>query len=302
MTTRTTLRIALLGSALGLVFIPTLSAQSQVQQLDRNAAAAAKAETARAARARTTPDAPGPVGTFITFDAPGAGTSPFQGTVPSSISTAGAIAGAYFDASGTAHGFLRATNGTLTTYDVPGAGTTISVFPAGFLFPFIGPFGINPAATITGNYAFLSDPNIVGHGFLRDHNGGFATFDAPGAGTGFFQGTFPIGINPGGVITGTYFDANNVGHGFVRARSSAFITFDAPGAGTTNPVGPGFFIGTQAVNINPEGIVTGIYSIFEGTRAIHHGFLRGKDGNFTTFDPPGFIDTFPYSHLGSTYP
>ena len=42
------------------------------------------------------------------------------------------------------------------------------------------------------------------------------TFDAPGAGTGPFQGTFPLSINPAGVIAGTYIDSGFVAHGFLR--------------------------------------------------------------------------------------
>ena len=43
----------------------------------------------------------------------------------------------------------------------------------------------------------------------------FTTFDAPGAGTGPFQGTVPFCNNPPAGITGYYIDASNVGHGFL---------------------------------------------------------------------------------------
>src|SRR5712671_1761069 len=45
------------------------------------------------------------------------------------------------------------------------------------------------------------------------------TFDAPGAGTGSGQGTFPNGINEPGTITGYYIDNNDVSHGFLRTRT-----------------------------------------------------------------------------------
>ena len=45
-------------------------------------------------------------GTIGTFDAPGAGTAQFQGTFPSAINNAGAIAGTVVDSSNVAHGFL----------------------------------------------------------------------------------------------------------------------------------------------------------------------------------------------------
>ena len=41
------------------------------------------------------------------------------------------------------------------------------------------------------------------------------TFDAPGAGTIFGDGTVPLGINPAGVILGYYNDANSVQHGLL---------------------------------------------------------------------------------------
>ena len=45
-------------------------------------------------------------GGLTTFDAPDAGTSPGQGTVPSVNNPAGAIVGSFLDASNEYHGFL----------------------------------------------------------------------------------------------------------------------------------------------------------------------------------------------------
>ena len=47
------------------------------------------------------------------------------------------------------------------------------------------------------------------------------TFDAPGAGTGFFQGTIANSINPSGAIAGYYTDANYEVHGFLSAADGA---------------------------------------------------------------------------------
>jgi len=58
----------------------------------------------------------------------------------------------------------------------------------------------------------------VWHGFLRTDNGAVTQFDAPGAGTGAWQGTLPASITPDGTITGHYIDKNNVAHGFLRSR------------------------------------------------------------------------------------
>jgi predicted membrane protein len=157
-----------------------------------------------------------PDGIITTFDVPGAGTvaSPgiFPGTFPGGINREGVIAGAYTDASNVTHGFVRAPDGIITTFDVPGAGTggNQGTLPTGFL-------GINPKGTITGGYV---DANNVTHGFVRAPDGTITTFDVPGAGTvaspGIFPGTFPLGINAEGAITGYYIDASNVGHGFLR--------------------------------------------------------------------------------------
>jgi hypothetical protein len=76
----------------------------------------------------------------------------------------------------------------------------------------------------------------VFHGFVRGRHGILISFDAPGAGTGAFQGTIPgiipLKINEHGAIPGTYLDANNVSYGFVQDRHGFLISLDAPGAGT----------------------------------------------------------------------
>jgi hypothetical protein len=74
-----------------------------------------------------------------------------------------------------------------------------------------------------------------------------------------------------------------VPHGFVRASKGTITTFDASGAVN----------GTQAISINPEGSIVGIYT---DANFVNHGFLRASKGTITTFDPPGFIQTFaPFS-------
>ena len=92
--------------------------------------------------------------------------------------------------------------------DVPGAGTgafqgTLGYAPSG---------AISAAGTILGNYIDAS--NVV-HGFVRDKHGAITSFDAPGAGTGPGQGTFPVSFNPAGAIVGSSVDASGVSHGFL---------------------------------------------------------------------------------------
>jgi hypothetical protein len=153
-----------------------------------------------------------PRGKFTTFEAPGSGSSSYQGTGSPgssvSVNQFGAVAGYYIDAGNVVHGYLRSPWGDITTFDVPGEG------PQG-----IGCFndcsmGLNDWGSITGYYL---DANNVYHGFVRSLWGKVTTFDAPGANTtaGSFGGTFPVSINDEGAITGYYLDAKNVNHGFL---------------------------------------------------------------------------------------
>ena len=58
--------------------------------------------------------------------------------------------------------------------------------------------------------------------FWRSAGGVIAVIDAPGAGTGSFQGSSAVGINDSGMIVGTFTDTNNVNHAFVRAPGGTF--------------------------------------------------------------------------------
>lgn len=210
---------------------------------------------------------------IVTFDAPGAGTEPGQGTSAFAINPAGAITGFLRDASDVRHGFLRARDGTITTFDAPGSGAGSHQGTRAY--------SINPAGAIAGWY---SDASGVVHGYLRARDGSFTTFDVPGAGgagTGPYPGTAASFVDPAGAIAGFYTDANYAGHGFVRAPDGTITTFDAPGAGTgTNQ---GTFVVTPDGGINPAGEITG-----DSCDAITcHGFVRAPDGTITTFDAPG---------------
>jgi len=205
--------------------------------------------------------------TIITFDAPGAGTSAGQGTLPFSINPRGAIAGFYMDKNNVNHGFVRAPDGDITTFDAPGAGT--GAFQ-GTMTGFID--CINQKGAMTG---YLIDASNLYHGYVRAPDGNITSFDAPGAGTGAGQGTRPAGINAAKMIEGDYFDASNVSHGFVRDAHGYIINVDVPGAGT------GAFQGTYPSTINTRGDIVGQY-VDAGD--VNHGFLRTKRGHITTFD------------------
>jgi len=200
MTTWTSPRAAWFGIAFSFILAPLVS---EAQQVDLDAAAEAKAAAGREALSHPVPHLPGPraIGTFVTFDAPGA----VNGTNPASINPAGAIAGSYVDASNVLHGYVRAPGGAITTFDAPGAGTG--------LFQGTSPLSINAPGAIVGD---TLDASNVYHGFLRARDGTITTFDAPGASTGSFEGTIPFSNNPVGMITGYYTDSSGVFHGFLR--------------------------------------------------------------------------------------
>jgi hypothetical protein len=113
--------------------------------------------------------------------------------------------------------------------------------------------------------------------------GTFVIFDVPGGALAIV----PKGINPAGVIAGTYITVVNesvVFLGFLRARDSSFTTINVPGS-TSTFVGSGFEGGGPP--INPAGAVTGNYFDASG---LSHGFLRAPDGTFTRFDAPGAVN------------
>jgi len=96
-------------------------------------------------------------GAITTFDVPGAGTGPGQGTFAGNINPAEAIAGRYVDASDVAHGFLRAPDAQslrlmLETRHRSGQGTFVFT---GF------------CSTRRGDRRASVDASDVYHGFLR---------------------------------------------------------------------------------------------------------------------------------------
>lgn len=259
-------------------------------------------------------------GTFTSFDAPGVGSDPMQGTFPTVMDAAGDIAGVY-KVSDETHGFVRLANGTLTTFD-PGGSTsrqqfvvamnasgditggykdgyqvcmgfiraangTITTFAAPgedksnthYGDPGIMPSSMNAEGDIAGAW---TDANRVVHGFVRTVNGTLTSFDAPGAGTGFDEGTLAVSISATGQVAGVYVDASGVSHGFVRSAEGNITTFDAPGAGTA------YHQGTYALSIDAAGEIAGTYS---DAGNVAHGFLRAANGTITAITIPGASTT-----------
>ena len=207
-----------------------------------------------------------PDGKFTSFDDPDAGTAAYQGTFAWNINPAGMIAGNYWDASTVRHGFVRTPNGKFANFDPSGSVSTFVCLAT----------CINVAGEVTGTYY---DADGVEHGFVRAPDGSITEFNVPGAGTEGGQGTWGTSINVGGAVTGGYVTGDNVTHGLVRAPDGRITTFDVPFAGTNGSQGQGTF----AEAINDAGYVTGQY--YDSSN-VQHGFVRGRDGEFTYFDTP----------------
>lgn len=286
-------------------------------------AAKAAAEHADSLAPALTIPPPTALGTFVTFDVPGA----VNGTSPARINNGGAITGGYGDNIGSgAHGFIRAANGSFVTFDVPGAvfgtfptainnnGDTVGTYQDnvgsgfhGFIrtangsfvtfdapgggFIFLSSF-INARGEVTGSYF---DVNFVQHSFLRTPNGQLTTIDPPAA----VNGSFPSAITPNGVISGVYFDANFDSIGFLRDSSGTFTEVTGPG-GLTGQDDPYALNFGAPLSINPGSEIAGTY--FEPIAGNPFGgnyrvFLLSKDGQYTTFDaatyPPCCIFSSP---------
>ena len=204
-----------------------------------------------------------PDGKFTTWIGPdactGNGSEGCYGSGGSNINVFGTVAGGFEDNNGNFvhHSFVGNAEGKLTTFDVPAAGTGSY---QGTGCPGCD-LGLNQWGAIAGIY---SDANSVNHGFLRNPNGKFTTFDAPGAGTDSYEGTgcfsdCPVSLNDAGAITGIYIDANFVYHGYLRSPEGKIVTVDPAGSIFTFPGG-----------INDLGSITGYYVDGNG---VYHGFI-----------------------------
>jgi hypothetical protein len=205
---------------------------------------------------------------ITTFDAPGAGTTTFQGTVPLVISDSGETVGYYVDSNNVLHGFIRSVDGKFTSIDAPGAGT-------GYLQG-TEPSGIGDDGKIVGYYY---DANYVYHGFLREVNGKIITIDAPHAGTAPNQGTDVTSINQEGESAGYFQDSNSVYHSFVRSSSGKFTEFREPKAGKAPKQGT---VVLYEGGLNSRGETCGFYFEPDGNVI---AFIRKANGVINSFDP-----------------
>jgi hypothetical protein len=230
-----------------------------------------------------------PEGKFTTFDVT-RGT--IGTTTPIALNLESAIVGYYEDQNGVFQPFLRRPDGTFETWTGPGACQASSA--TGCYGS--GAFSINFFGTIAGGYEDNSG-NFVDHGLVRGPEGRLTSFEAPGSGTGPYQGTGSPGssvpLNQFGAIAGYYIDASNVVHGYLRSPWGEFTTFDVPGEG---PQGIGCY-SDCSVGLNDWGAITGYYL---DANNVYHGFVRSPEGTVTSFDAPG-ANTTPDSYSG-TFP
>ena len=220
-------------------------------------------------------DAFGAGGNIITFDPPGAGKWANQGTgctyfpCALAINESGTIAGSYADTNNVNHAFIRSPEGRFTTFQAPGADTTPNAGNG------TGATSINDEGAVTG---YVIDAKGIGHGFIRNPDGAFVTFDVPGAA----NGTYPNFISPEGDIIGGSLDANLQWSAFMRRRDGTTTTFNGQGACTSGIVAGCY--GAAGWFFDPYGRAVGSY---EDANFTTHGMIRGRNGTVTAFDVPG---------------
>lgn len=209
-------------------------------------------------------------GEFIEFNAPGAGTGPFQGTQGFAISPRGIVIGKTIDANYTTHGMLRTRDGDFQVFDAPGAGHTPSPGPIAIQGTIA--LNVNSKGVIAGNYI---DANNTQHAIVRATDGTITNIDPPVDPPNAVTFASPFGqdcLTEDGRIVGGYSDATGT-HGFLRTPDGHYTNIDVEGA-----VG-----GTVASGINEEGSIVGGYIDANG---VNHGFLRAPEGRITLVDVP----------------
>ena len=163
----------------------------------------------------------------------------------------------------TLRGFVRAKDGAFTVAEPPGATLT-------------KPGGINNRGDILFKYL---DADGIQQGAVLTR-GVYRPIEFPGAAV-----TAPLGQNDRGDVVGNYLDQAGASHGFLLTRHGTYTTVDNPNADDDGLVLDSF--GTIVTNINNRGEMVGSYTA--GGRLL--GFLRDRQGRFTTIEPPGAVAT-----------
>jgi hypothetical protein len=108
-------------------------------------------------------------------------------------------------------------------------------------------------------------------------------FDAPGAGTGAYQGTLALQINPAGLLVGYYFTGSGTvgAYGFVRTLDGNFETFAAPNAYLTYPQSMHMLLVALALSSGPGAALArtgGERDVAEGGLQQQRSVARGSSG------------------------
>src|ERR1039457_7033646 len=218
------------------------------------------------------------------FDPPGS-----TGTVPIAINLESDVVGYYLDESSVFGGFLRRADGTFATWKDPNASNTANSATSPFFCGGTGAFNINVFGVVAGAYSDNSG-NYVGHGLIRLPGGRLQSYEVPGAGNGYDQGTgcngCSIGLNVFGAIAGYYIDSKSLVHGYLRSFAGQAITFNTPGDAS---LGANCYFDCS-LGLNDWGAITGVYFDANG---VGHGFLRTPDGKVSSFDAPGAANRTP---------
>jgi hypothetical protein len=186
------------------------------------------------------------------------------------------------------YGYVRHPDGRFSIFAVPNSGHGSG---QGTLV-----YGVNSSGEVTGYYNGKAG---YAHGFLREAQGNFTSFDAPGS-----DFTLPVAINCNGEVVGYYTNLRTFG--FVRDAAGNLSSFEAADAISTFPYGmndegaivgkwrtqdyvdfgfelePGVGIrefsampsdSTTAIAINNVGQITGYYVDSSGA---YHGWFRSN--------------------------
>jgi hypothetical protein len=137
-------------------------------------------------------------GNITTFSVPG-----FGSAAPVGINSSGEICGTAYDLRRFDNqAFIRDAEGNLTVFLVPGSLDTSAM-------------AINDSGEVTGWWT----DGIVYHGFTRDSSGNFTNINAPGAGSGAGQGTYPRSLNDSGEVTGIGINSPAIDFSFTQSST-----------------------------------------------------------------------------------
>ncbi len=151
------------------------------------------------------------------------------------------------------------------------------------------PNPVNGSQTPPMNQLLGVNDEDVGVGFYVDGNGNNHGYTYDIGRNQYTEITIPnaasvtaTGINNRGDISGFETDMNGTVHGFLRGRDNPLTILDAPATGTTI---------TQALGVNADGEVVGVYTVGTGSTAQLHGFTWTRGQGFQTVDDPNGIGT-----------